>query len=290
MDGMGDRGMIGYATFDAFGARWRLMHGSILPYSLPHRGIVLSVGQARRLVAGHGAFLIRWETAFDTHSDGAWWHLIKDTPPDLASLSPKTRNQVKRGLRLSRIERCDRELIIEKGYAVYEAAYERYETFEPMFSPGAFRAAVLRMPEDIEFWGAFDGAGALVGFGENIVDDGACFYSTMWFTPEALKNYASYAMIHRMNCHYLQERGFRFVSDGARSISHDTGIHQFLERKFGFRRAYCRLNVVYAPLVGPAVAAAYPFRRFLGRLLRSRRFDVLMRQEELRRASEASND
>jgi len=261
------------------------MHGSILPYSLPHRGFPITAAQASALVRERKAYLMRWESGFDDAAEGAWWHLIKDSDPALSALSPKTRNQVKKGLRSCRVEGCDRSLIMEKGYPVYASAYERYETFERKFSRDEFSSAVHAMPSDIEFWGVFDDNGALVGFGENIVDGNACFYSTMWFTPEALKNYASYAMIHCMNTHYLEERGFRFVSDGARSISHDTGIHQFLEQKFGFRKAYCRLNVVYSPLVGAVVAGAFPLRRQLGGLIRSSRFDVLMRQEELRRAS-----
>jgi len=276
--------MIGYAAFDAGGLLWREVHGAIIPYSLPHRGQVIEPREAKRILKESGAYLIRWESSFDMTAGGSWWHLIKDSAPDISTLGAKARNQVRRGLREYRIERCSRDVIVEKGYAVYAAAYERYETFERQFGMEEFAAAVLAMPDSIEFWAVFDRhKGELAGFGENIVDGGACFYSTMWFRPEALRNYASYALIHVMNNHYLAERGFRYVSDGARNISHDTGIHRFLEQKFGFRRAYCRLHIVYSPLVGLAVKLLFPFRKVVSRLTRSSRFEVLMRQEELRR-------
>ena len=141
------------------------------------------------------------------------------------------------------------------------------------------------MPESVEFWGVFDPTlSALVAFSENIVSASSCFYSTMWFTPDCLPRGASYALIHSMNEYYLVERGLRYVSDGARNISHNTNIHQFLESKFGFRRAYCLLNVVYAPRVAMAVAFLYPFRAVIRKLGMSARVNVLLEQERIRRA------
>ena len=84
----------------------------------------------------------------------------------------------------------------------------------------------------------------------------------MWFSPESLKEYAGYLLVHEMNKHYLNERGCNYVTDGARNISHKTNVHDFLQDKFRFRRAYTTLNVVYAPGVGFAVRCLYPFRRF----------------------------
>lgn len=276
--------MIGYSAFEAYGRMWRLVHGSIIPYSLPHHGRPFDTEQARVLLKEKRAHLIRWESCFDVPAESAWWHLIKDSDPDIGALAPKARNQVRRGLRDYRVERCGRELIAEQGHEVYRAAYERYATFERQFSPQEFSRAVLDMPDSVECWAVFDRrSGGLVGFGENIVDGEACFYSSMWFRPDSLRGYASYALLQEMNTHYLIDRNFRYVSDGARNISHQTGIHQFLEQKFSFRKAYCTLNVVYSPLIDMAVRVAFPLRRPVGALTRSSRFDVLMRQEELRR-------
>ena len=48
-----------------------------------------------------------------------------------------------------------------------------------------------------------------------------------------------------MNEHYLLERKLKYVNDGARNISHQTNIQDFLEQKFKFRKAYCKLHVEY---------------------------------------------
>ena len=51
--------------------------------------------------------------------------------------------------------------------------------------------------------------------------------------------------------------------DGARAISHETHFQDYLEKYFGFRRAYCHLHVKYKWWVLLAVKALYPFRTMI---------------------------
>ncbi|PYZ99574.1 hypothetical protein A6K26_009135 [Gammaproteobacteria bacterium 2W06] len=254
---------------------------------MPHKTSGLNTQQALSLLRRHFSVLIRWDESFDQIAEGEWWHIIKDAPETLETLSSNTRNQVRRGLKSTISKPTTREVVLNEGYEVYRSAFDRYETFEAMFSPSQFREAVEALPAETEFWEARNHeTGELVAFSENLVRDEACFYNTMWFQPEALKAYAGYALIHEMNKHYLNERGLRYVSDGARSISHDTNIHDFLEQKFGFRRAYARLRVVYFPGVGAAVRLLYPLRQwFAGRSSGVfQKIAVLLEQERIRRA------
>jgi hypothetical protein len=55
------------------------------------------------------------------------------------------------------------------------------------------------------------------------------------------------------------------VSNGSRSISHDTNMQDYL-LKFGWHKQFCRLNIVYGPLAEIGVKALYPFRRYISRL------------------------
>jgi hypothetical protein len=270
---------------DALGCRWRRAHGGLIPHSFPHELESVNAQDARTLRAREHARLIRWESDFDGGQETDWWHVIKDAPDGLMDLKPKVRNAVRQGLRDFDVGKVSRQEILSEGYEVYVAAYARYETFEPMLDATAFSRAVESMPAATEFWAvrARDGSG-LLAFAENVVGRDACFYSTMWFSPRALKGNGSYALIHCMNEHYLGERGMRYVSDGARNISHQTNVHQFLQDKFGFRKAYCRLHVEYAPWVAGVVAAAYPMREWLRRHKVSARLDVLLEQERIRRA------
>ena len=70
-----------------------------------------------------------------------------------------------------------------------------------------------------------------------IVND-YCDYSTTKFHPDYLKLRPSEALICTMNQHYLNERNFRYVNDGARSYFYKTNIQSYLIQKFKFRKAY----------------------------------------------------
>lgn len=286
--------MIGYQFFEIGGFAWRKHHGALVPMSMPHVSISNRGKGIRWLLVQHRAFLARWEEDFDQAGSGDWWHVIKSDQEDLSALSKKTRNQVRRGAKEGfQAGLACRKEIRSEGYSVYRASFERYKTFEDMYSKEAFEQAIALLPGQTEFWSVREeGSGRMVAFSENLVRDNACFYVTMWFRPEALKRYAGYLLIHEMNKHYLNERRLRYVSDGARSISHQTNIHEFLERKFDFRRGYARLRVVYAPGVGLAVWLLFPFRKWFNGpsapLLQ--KISVLLEQERIRRACKTAED
>ena len=94
-----------------------------------------------------------------------------------------------------------------------------------------------------------------------------------------------------MNQHYLNERKFRYVNDGARSISHETNIQEFLIKKFKFRRAYCKLHIIYSPKIRLVLSIIYPFRSIIS-LLKFGPFvkiNILIYQEKIRRSYEERN-
>lgn len=66
-----------------------------------------------------------------------------------------------------------------------------------------------------------------------------------------------------MNRYYLNERGVKYVCDGARSITEHSNIQPFLIDKFHFRKAYCQLEIVYKWYVGIIVVMLYPFRKLI---------------------------
>jgi hypothetical protein len=89
-----------------------------------------------------------------------------------------------------------------------------------------------------------------------------------------------------MNKYYLDEKEFDYVNDGARNISHETNIQEFLIKKFKFRKAYCKLNIIYNSRIGFLVKSLYPFRSPL-KLLNFGPFiklNILLNQEKIRRS------
>lgn len=279
--------MIGFQSFIDGGVRWRENQGGIFPLSPPDLLDEIDHESAKMLLKANGEAFIRWESDFDLDAESEWWHVIKNTPEAIESLPKKTRYMIRKAAKSYEARPVSVSDIQAKGYSVYVKAYERYATHEPMFCEQEFVQAVEELPAETEWWGVFDReTEALVAFSENYVEHNTCFYVTMWLEPAAMTKFAGYLLFHEMELHYLNDRGFSYISDGARSLSHDTNIHDFLIQKFNFRKAYARLNVVYAPWLRAAVTCAYPFRDVVNKVsVRPfKKASVLLKQEEIRRA------
>lgn len=71
-----------------------------------------------------------------------------------------------------------------------------------------------------------------------------CGYESIGLDPSVPgSTYPMYGLIIEMNRYYIEERRMLYVCDGARSITEYTNIQPFLTEKFGFRKAYCNLQV-----------------------------------------------
>lgn len=278
--------MLGYKLVAQGSFSWRLSQKGLFPLSPPQKIVVLEPPFLVKLMKDHSALYIRWESEFDAEEATSWWHVICDKRLDLSDLSKNTRSKVRRGMKKFYTEMLSREVVVEEGYKVYCSSFSRYDTHEEQYSEKRFIDAVLGMPENTEFWGVRGKeSGALVAFSENYIEDDVCFYNTIWFDPGALKEYSSYVFFFELGLYYLGERGFKYISDGARSISHGTQIHEFLQSKFGFRKAYAFLNVRYQPLLGMCVAVLYSFRKLIA-LVPSDKFKMIasfLEQERIHR-------
>lgn len=277
--------MIGYNFIDDNGFFWRGNQGGLLPLSSPKENCGLDPITMRALLKKNDAFFIRWESGFDEMANTSWWHVIKSGEEHLDDLPKKTRYMIRKASKGYRARLVSLDEIIENGYKVYLSAYARYETHEPVFDEGKFVKAIKSLPVQTEFWAVYDGDDDMVGFSENFISGKTCFYVTMWFCPAAMKKFASYLLFHEMAKFYLNELDFDYISDGSRSLSHNTNIHAFLESKFNFRKAYARLHVVYAPWLEVFVTLAYPFRNMIDSLPfdMCKKATVLLKQEEIRR-------
>ena len=279
--------MIGYKSIVEDGVRWRENQGGLFPLSPPGMVKHFNSQSAKSLLRGSGEVFVRWETDFDQISGSDWWHVIKDESVSLETLSSNTRSKVRRGLKAFCCEPISRHRVLSEGYEVYQSAFTRYTTHEKEYSAAEFAKAIECLPDQAEFWGVLNkSTNELVAFSENYVEADTCFYNTIWFEPSALRKYSSYALFFEMTRYYLEDRGFKYVSDGARSLSHETKIHDFLESKFGYRKAYARIHVAYVPWLDFVVRCAYPFRKQMSKLSFGpfKKASILLKQEEIRRS------
>ena len=232
-----------------------------------------------RALLKKGGWLVRNTYDFDCGEETGFWYVVKDSFGGLEELSSKMRNQLRRSMANYTFRPMTRDELLAMGYEVHRAAAEGYKVKASVPTKEDFRNEIIHGPEN-EYWGSFDKAdGHLAAFAKNIAYEQMCDYSVMKARPDDLSHYPYYGLIHTMNEHYLKERGMKYVNDGGRSITEHSNIQPFLMQKFHFRKAYCRINIVYQPWLAVMVKALYPFRKWIPvASVRS-----LLRQEEMTR-------
>ena len=264
---------------------WRKYNGALIPDQPPHIEIDDGNSLIKKNISANNAFFARWTTKFDYNEETNFWYVICDEFISIEKLSKNTRNQVRRGLRKCDVRIVDKEVIIEEGFESYCAAFINYNTHINPKNKAEFQNELLAFGSEWEFWGIYNEE-KMIGYCQNKVVGKYCDYSTIKFHPNYLKLYPSYALFYTMNKYYLDEKGFDYVNDGARSISHETNIQEFLIKKFKFRKAYCKLNIIYNSRIGFLVKFLFSFRVVL-KLLNFGPFiklNILLIQEKIRRS------
>lgn len=288
---------LGYPVFEIDGVNWYAYNGFLRPACLPHVQPQIRSEQARRALAASGCRFVRWESDFGQAQGSRWWHVLRQAPYSMDQLSGNTRSKVRRGAKRLSARRLDPDVVAAQGMNVCRAAVERYGRDGFLPSEQVFEAkveAARRHPESFEFFGVFRDD-QLVGYSENHIDSGAVFWESIWYDPDALRDYSSYLLTHAMLDYYLNELGLHYASDGSRSLYHDTGVQNFFVEKFGFRRQYARLHVLYSPMLARVMIALRPFQTLIEKAKQGSRFDIFARlngvllQDEIARSEQGKS-
>lgn len=220
----------------------------------------------RDLLHKLGGLWVMWTEGLEsTHPASEWYAVIcKEHKAVECVLSGNTRSKIRRGLKNCEVRQVDVSEIARNGYETYCAAHKGYgNNISSLPTAEEFSRRVMTDESfyDIrEHWAVYN-EGRMVGFAQNLLyDKTEVDYTHIKLHPKYLNRYSSYALFYRMNEHYLSYSGFQYVNDGFRSISHDTGIQDFLIREFGFEKSYTNLNVYYRPPIGQLLQLARPFR------------------------------
>ena len=219
-------------------------------------------------VDGKRPIIAKYETDWDCGCYTGWWHLIKDAPFDLAALSKSARQNIRRALRLVEVERIDAVSHVDELWTCRHEAFLGYKLASNEGSREQFEQECLRSRDaGMEYWIGRDRAtGKLLGFLTIMPCAGWAKICTAKFDPRYLKLRGSDALYATVLSHYLNERNCSFVSSGARSINHVSNTQAYKEEHFGYRKAYCRLHIVYAPRIRWLMHLLYPFRHLVWRL------------------------
>ena len=222
--------------------------------------------EAWKALLRQGGLMVRNTYDFDRAEEGGFWYVVKDSFGGLDELSPNERNKIRRAFNTLAFQKVDIDLLKAQGWRILKATYGDYAVTDRKMSETLFLDYLSECEKKTyDYWGVFD-QGKLVGFCTVwLWPSDCCEYGLIGILPEYKHNntYPYYGLFHTLNEHYLGERKFRYVADGARSITEHSNIQDFLMDNFRFRKAYCVLKVHYNGWMKIAVKVLYPFRKII---------------------------
>ena len=214
-----------------------------------------------------GGWLVRNTYDFDCEEETEFWYVIKDSFGGMDEHSQNERKKLRHAFRNFDFQIVDIDLVRKKAYPILKATFVDYNVTDRAINEAVFAEYLDNCSkENFDFWGAFDvETHELVGFCAVRVFDYSCEYGLIGFEPKYKHNasYPYYGFFYKMNEYYLDNKKFRYVVDGARSITEHSDIQLFLEKNFKFRKAYCKLKIKYKWWFGIAVRVLLPFRKLI---------------------------
>jgi hypothetical protein len=265
---------------------WMVYNKALIPKIEPH--LVPKPVKVYDVISKNAIFA-RWTTCFDCGYETEWWYCIKDNKFNINDLKTKRRYEINKGIK--NINVC---IINQADYAyqISDILLQCLEEYPQKYKPTVSRQnVIINLKQSIEeknitYFGCFDREqNILIGYAYCSIENDVLNLIEVKILPEYLKSNANAALIYFLCENYLNTNKVKYLCDGERNIRHQTNYQDYLIKYFGFRRAYCKLNILYTPPVKLLVNLLFPFRRIIkdsdNRLIYN--IYCLLVQEEIRR-------
>ena len=277
---------------------WKYYNHAAVPTTAPHEvpdltpikdGSIWKIGGKRPLFA---RYTTNWDCGYDT----GWWYIIKDTPFDISALKTKRRYEITKAMRFFEVK----EIINLNEYAealinVQKQAFSAYPLkYRPKFDKDAFINALRNWQDKInegaiKIYAAFyKDTSELAGYSYIVTQKTYLHFAVQKTNPDFEKYNVNAALVNGVLDAFkgVLSKDY-YICDGSRSIYHETHFQDYLEKYFGFRKAYCKLNLAFPPLYKIMVDSLYPFRCFVhvlgGRIGLFHQISAILKMEEIAR-------
>uniref|UniRef100_UPI00404716EF hypothetical protein n=1 Tax=Flavobacterium sp. TaxID=239 RepID=UPI00404716EF len=204
----------------------------------PDEEINLSKFQIYKEIVLGNTYACRYVKNFDKKEVGEYWYIIRDKFIHLEKMKSAQRGEFKKGLENYDIFKIDPVIYINDIFEIHKKCTEEYNN--RMQSKEVFKEDFLETykGEMHNVWGVISKeTNKLIG------------YSLVVKIPiHHMKNYASYSLFYTIDKYYLEKCNFKFCSDGARNIFHNSNIQDYLQKKHNYRKAYCDLVFYLHPI------------------------------------------
>ena len=270
---------------------WRYYKAMIQGVGDPRNNWVLSKEEEKELFRKYKkALLIRYTTHFDDTEVPDWFFCLKDTPYDFEGLKSKRKNVVRKGMNNFTVKEIKLSDHVEAFYILVNDAYLGYRNPNRItYEQAVKKAAAIDERENYFVLGAFSNDDhILVGYVW-------CHVNENWITMSEQKVARAYEAkgVNAALCHALctlnnEKYAKCILCDGERNVLHRTAFQDYLIKYFGFRKAYCRLHIVFNPRYKLVVLAALFLLPVYGWLLKKVKPMLYDRIEAIKKLKELS--
>lgn len=249
---------------------WYYYNHAILPDVFPSGHVDTSILNNKSIWKkerwGGRPILARWTSDFDCSEETDFWYTICDQQFDMDSLKAKRRNVIRNGLKYFDVKTVNPCEHASELYDVYRSAVESYGNVPQSFS--VFHRS-LQSAKDNEKWyvAEYKVTGRIEAYAITYFYPDYVSLSVLKANPDYERFQSNAALVHAIvtDCNDIIAAG-GYINDGARNVLHRTSFQDYLEKYFGFRKAYCRLHVKYNPRFCWIVKLAYPMRKIFSKL------------------------
>lgn len=272
---------------------WKYYNHAMIPTIPPHEIVDEEALKDRKFWENNKQALIaRWTTEFDCKYETTWWYIIKDTPFNLATIKSNYRYKIKKGTKHFDVRVIDPLEYVNELYDVFISAFESWpQKYRPHFTYEIAKNLFQRLSLDPQMmcYGAFyKETGELCGFMQVPTHESYAELQVQRVKPMYEKYQINAALVYYLLENYQSklQKGDFYILDGARSINHETNFQEYLEKYFGFRKAYCRLHIAYNPKIKWLIKLIYPFRKAIIKLDKFgfiHQINAVLKMEELSR-------
>lgn len=226
---------------------WQYYNHAAIPTCAPHEEPDLEPiknGTVWHIDGGTPLFAT-WTTNFDCGYETEWWYIVKEAPFNENDLDPKVRKHIRQSFKKLTVELINPCEYADELCAVHNKTVASYN----MFKGGIYTPDMFKSNDDkIDFWVAFSiDTHQIVGYMRCRKRDGYVETLTAKYDPEQLNMRASDAIHYTVLNYYLNKLNYSYVSSGSRNINHKTNAQDYKIKTFGFKKAYCKLNIAYNP-------------------------------------------
>lgn len=277
---------------------WKYYNHAIVPTCAPHEAPNISyleddtIWTALQSKEGR-IFFAQWSTEFDCKHETGWWYVIKDTPFDIATLKAKRRYEITKGMKNFDVRRIDCADYKEEMLSVAIAAFNAYpKKYRPHIVKEEFFDSISGWNTENDYvYAAFHKTEEKMCSYAYLHEEGRYIaFHVLKSIPAFEKQGVNAAMVNYILCDKEEKlaKG-KYICDGQRNVNHETCFPDYLEKYFGFRKAYARLNIKYRPGFDILINILFPIRKILRKFDKNRYFhmaNAVLKLEEINRGGE----